>query len=139
MTFKNMICTPEMAFMLILISRLDKASYQVNFKKGMGTILNPKGQVIVTIPHSKGLYKITATKLPKDGSCAAVASGKMTISEAHRKLGHLAYGAINHAISKGYITGIQLETNSKPEFCKACAKAKSARPKGKRNKGPKIW
>ena len=61
------------------------------------------------------------------GSYAAAASGKMSISKAHRKLGHLAYGAIGHAVSKGYITGIELDKNLKPEFCEACVKAKSAR------------
>ena len=29
-------------------------------------------------------------------------------------------------ITKGHITGIQLDPESKPEFCKACAKAKAA-------------
>ena len=51
----------------------------------------------------------------------------MSISEAHRKLGHIAYSAIKHAITKGFITGIELDLDSKPEFCKACTKAKSAR------------
>jgi len=51
----------------------------------------------------------------------------MSISEAHRKLGHISYGAISHAISKGFIIGIELDTKSKPEFCEACTKAKSAR------------
>ena len=92
----------------------------------MCTIFNPKGQVIVTIPLSDGLYRIIG-KHDKDGGVAAVASGKMSISKAHRKLGHLAYGAVTHAISKGYITGIDLNTNSKLEFCDACAKAKAAR------------
>ena len=51
----------------------------------------------------------------------------MTISEAHRKFGHIAHAAIKHAISNGFITGIELDASSKPEFCEACAKAKSAR------------
>ena len=66
MTFKNAIHSPKMAFTLISISRLDKAGYQVNFKKGMCTIMNPKGQIIATIPHSDVLYRIIATKPPKD-------------------------------------------------------------------------
>jgi Reverse transcriptase (RNA-dependent DNA polymerase)/gag-polypeptide of LTR copia-type len=126
MTFKNAIHAPQMAFTLISISRLDKAGYRVNFAKGMCTILNQKGQTIATIPHSDGLYRIIAKPAEK-GGYAAVASGKMSISEAHRKLGHIAYGAVAHAISKGYITGIELDTSSKPEFCDACAKAKAAR------------
>ena len=89
MTFKNAIHSPEMAFTLISISQLDKVGYQVNFKKGMCMIMNPKGQIIATIPHSDGLYRIIATKQPKDKDYAATASEKMTISEAHRKLGHL--------------------------------------------------
>ena len=70
MTFKNVIHAPQMAFTLILISRLDKAGYQVTFKKGMCTILNQKGQTIATIPHSDGLYRVVA-KLIKDGGYAA--------------------------------------------------------------------
>ena len=50
----------------------------------------------------------------------------MLISEAHRKLGHVAHSAIKHAVSSGFITGIDLETDSKPDFCEACTKAKSA-------------
>ena len=50
----------------------------------------------------------------------------MSISEAHRKLGHISYSAIIHAISNGFIAGIELDSNSKPSFCKACTKAKSA-------------
>ena len=126
MTFKNAIHAPQMAFTLISISRLDKAGYQVTFKKGMCTIFNRKGQVIVTILHSDGLYRIIG-KHDKDRGMAAVASGKMLISKAHRMLGHLAYRAVTHTISKGYITGIDLDTNSKLEFCDACAKAKAAR------------
>src|SRR6202789_2679990 len=101
MTFKNAVHAPDMAFTLISISRLDKAGYQVNFNKGMCKILNPKGQVIATIPHADGLYRVTATKSSPSGNCAATASGKMSISEAHRKLGHLAYGAIGHSFSRG--------------------------------------
>ena len=70
---------------------------------------------------------IESLKHDKDRGMAAVASGNMSISEAHRKLGHLAYGAVTHAISKGYIAGMDLDTNSKLEFCDACAKVKAAR------------
>ena len=51
----------------------------------------------------------------------------MNINKAHRKLGHISPVAIKHAISKGHITGIELDNESKPDFCEACIKAKSAR------------
>jgi hypothetical protein len=127
MKFEQAIHTLDMAFTLISISRLDKAGYKVTFEKGMCKIMNSKGHVIATIPHSDGLYRVTATKSSTGRSYAAAASGEMTISKAHRKLGHVSCRAISHAISKGYITGIELEANSKLEFCEVCAKAKAAR------------
>ena len=127
MTFKDAIHSPNMAFTLISISRLNKAGYQVNFNKGMCKIMILKGHVIAMIPHSDGLYRVIATKSSSNGNYTATASGKMSISEAHRKLGHLSYGAISHVVLKGYITGIELDSDSKPEFCKACVKAKAAR------------
>jgi len=58
---------------------------------------------------------------------ANIATGKMSISEAHCKLGHISHTAIRNAISTGQIIGIELDMDSKPEFCEPCAKAKSAR------------
>ena len=55
-----------------------------------------------------------------------VATGKMSISEAHHKLGHISHTTIKHTITSGWIAGIDLDVNSKPEFCKPCAKAKFA-------------
>jgi hypothetical protein len=70
--------------------------------------------MIATIPNSEGLYEIAATKQATEVQAANVVSGKMTISEAHKKLGHILCGAIKHTISKGFITGITLDLNSKP-------------------------
>jgi GAG-pre-integrase domain len=124
--FKDAIHTPEMAFTLISISRLDRAGFLVTFSKEMCTIKNPKSTTIATIPHSDGLYKITASKCLTTSEMANAAAGKMSITEAHRKLGHILISAIKHAVSKGFITGIDLNPDSKFEFCEACAKAKSA-------------
>ena len=51
----------------------------------------------------------------------------MTISEAHRKFGHIAHSAVKYAITNGLVSGVELDPGSKPEFCEACAKAKSIR------------
>jgi hypothetical protein len=123
-TFKNAVHSPDLAFTLISVRRLDIAGYTVTFSKGMCEISNKNGRTIAMIPHSDGLYRISTSK---ETDYANVTSSKISITEAHRKLGHISCGAITHAISKGYITGIDLDTNSKPEFCEACAKAKSAR------------
>ena len=121
--FKDTTHAPEMAFTLISISRLDGARFSVTFSKG---IKNPKGTTIATIPHSNRLYKITAGKCKNPTKMANTASVKMSVTEAHRKLGHISISAIRHAILKGFITGININFNSEFDFCKACTKAKSA-------------
>ena len=124
--FKNTIHVPSMAFTLISISRLDKAGFLVTFSEGMCTIKDPKHKMVATVPHMDGLYKLVSKQLNKTETANA-ASGKMLINEAHRKLGHIAYSAIHHALSNGLVTRINLDMGSKVEFCKTCAKAKSVR------------
>jgi len=58
---------------------------------------------------------------------ANIAIGKMSISKAHCKLGHISHHTIRYMISSITINGIDLDMDLKPEFCKSCAKAKSAR------------
>ena len=79
------------------------------------------------LPCANGLYHVTAPEDPPTVNYASIAMVKLTISEAHWKLSHIAPLAIKYTIAKGHITGIQLDPESKPEFCKACAKAKVAR------------
>ena len=123
--FKNAIHVPKMAFTLISISRLDKAGFSVTFRKGMCTIIDPKSQTIATIPHSKGLYRIVMMKQPKKGETANTVAWKMSMTEAHKKLGHISCSMIKHAIVNGLINGLDVDITSKPDFCKACTKAKS--------------
>ena len=123
--FKNTIHAPEMAFTLISISRLDKAGFSVTFRKGMCTIIDPKGQTIATIPHSEGLYKIVAMKQPKKSETVNTVALKMSMTEAHKELGHISCSAIKHAIANGLIDSLDVDITSKPDFCEACAKAKS--------------
>ena len=94
MLFKNAIHAPEMAFTLISISRLGGAGYSATFCKEMCTIKNPSNQTITTIPHTNGLYRIIAMSSSNKAETANTVSGNMSISKAHRKLGHISYSAI---------------------------------------------
>jgi len=124
---KNAIYAPDMAFTLISIGRLDEAYCAVSFRKGMYTIHNPQGRVVATVPRTNGLCRLALLNSHKHSEHANVAAVKVSISEAHRKLGPIAHGAIKHAIAAGHITVIDLDMDSKPEFREPCAKAKSAR------------
>ena len=117
--FKNAVHTPDMAFTLISISQLNKAGFSVRFNKAMCTVKTPKGKSIATIPCKDGLYKILAVQSKTPNESATVASVKMSISEAHRKLGHIAHSVVKHAITNGLRMGIQLDTETKPEICLA--------------------
>ena len=123
---KEAIHAPDMAFTLISVGWLDDAKCSATFSGGMCTIRNPSGCTMATIPCTNGLYHVTAPEDPPTVNYASIAMVKLTISEAHRKLGHIAPSAIKYTIAKGHITGIQLDPESKPEFCEACAKAKVA-------------
>ena len=56
--FKNAVHTPEMAFTLLSISKLDKSDHKVAFHKQMCIISDSKGCTIAKIPHSQGLYHV---------------------------------------------------------------------------------
>ena len=124
---KEAIHAPDMAFDLISVGRLDDAKCSATFSGGMCTIRNPSGRTMATIPCANGLYRVTAPEDPPTVNYASIVMVKLTISEAHWKLGHITPLAIKYAITKGHITSIQLDSESKPEFCKVCAKAKVAR------------
>ena len=115
-----------MAFTLISVGQLDDAKCSTTFSGGMCTIHNLSSHTMATIPCANGLYLVTAPEDPPTVNYASIAMVKLTISEAHRKLSHITPSAIKYAITKGHITGIQLDPESKPEFCEACAKAKAA-------------
>ena len=115
-----------MAFTLISISWLNNAGSSITFHKGMCIIKNPNGQTMATIPQADGLYRLVDPYRMNRSGHANIEAGKMSISEAHRKLGHISHTAIKHAITSGWITGIDLDIDLEPEFCEPCTKAKSA-------------
>ena len=123
---KEAIYAPDMAFTLISISQLDNTGSSIIFHKGMCIIKNPQGWIIATIPWADGLYCLIDPYKVNQMAHVNVATGKMSISEAYCKLGHISHTTIKHAVTSWWIAGIDLDIDSKPEFCEPCAKAKSA-------------
>ena len=123
---KDTIYAPNMAFTLISVSHLDEANGSTTFSGSMSTIKSAAGCTIATIPQADGLYHVLPEKEPPTINYANVASMRWTISKTHWRLGHIVHSAIKYTINQGHITGIQLDPDSKPEFCESCAKAKSA-------------
>ena len=51
----------------------------------------------------------------------------MSISELHRKMGHINHDDLRKMVKNGMVLGIDLDLDSKPDFCEACIKAKATR------------
>ena len=81
---------------------------------------------MATIPRADGLYCLVNPYKSNPSGHANIAAGKMSISEAHRRLRHISHTMIKHAITSGRITGIDQDMDLKPDFCKLYTKAKSA-------------
>ena len=80
---------------------------------------------MATIPQADGLYGLFDLYKSNPLGHVNIVAGKMSISEAHCRLGHISHTTIKHAITSGQITGINLDMDLKPDFCRLCAKAKS--------------
>ena len=124
-TLKNAYYSPHMAFTLMSVSCVDKAGYSLFIKGGSCIIRSPKSNIIGRIPEVRGLYRVSDSPHSPSTHVANTASKLMSISELHRRMGHVNHDDLRRMVEKGMVTGINLDLNSKPEFCEACIKAKA--------------
>src|SRR6266550_3277062 len=129
-TLRGVYYSPDFTFTLISVGTMVKKGFRVVFEDDICTISTPKPtrRIISDIPVSNnGLYKVSIT--PKGDSSgteiATVASKKVSISEFHRRMGHVNHDDLRHMIKEGTATGIDLDMNSKPEQCVQCIEAKA--------------
>jgi hypothetical protein len=113
--------TPEMALTLISTTRIMDAGFTFNFKSKVYKIMEPllECQLLATIPQIGGLYTIAASVQHQ----AHIA--KVSVSDLHRALGHVAQPAVIDTVWNGLIGRVELFSDTKPEFCNACTKAKA--------------
>src|SRR5882762_10276429 len=131
-TLKDVLYTPKMAFTLISTNRITAAGFTLHFEDRMCKMLSPAParKVIGLIPQVDGLYSLaagTAQQLPTTPGQAHVARAKVSVYELHKILGHVAQETVLQAYKKGLIEGIDLDLDSMPQFCDACAQAKATR------------
>jgi hypothetical protein len=129
MTLKDVLYTPSLHFTLISIGRLDDVGCKMIFGDGTCEITSPgkQGRTIGKIPKEGNLYHLHALYSSQFADAANAVTAKLSISDLHRKMGHISHEMICHMIKSGAVTGVQLDESSKPEFCEACAKAKIKR------------
>src|SRR5215471_4504867 len=137
----NVYYSPQMAYTLISVSQMDEKGHNVHFGNRMCTISTskPNKQTVGRIPLIQGLYRVNVNQ--SEGSTnliANTASTKISISDLHRLMGHVNHHDLCKMVHEGQVTGIELDVNSKPEFCPTCVKAKAPRkpfPKLSEKKG----
>src|ERR1700726_3078161 len=121
------IYSPKLAFTLISIGHLDDSGCTAMFGNGHCTIRHSDGREVACIKKINGLYQLNGTMHKHTPLHANAATQRLTITEAHRTLGHINVGSVRHAIKTGKITRITLDEDSEFEFCDACAQAKPHR------------
>ena len=62
-----------------------------------------------------------------DTPSANSTSQALTISQLHRLMGHINHDDLRTMVKDGIVEGIDLDMDSKPDFCEVCVKAKAAR------------
>jgi GAG-pre-integrase domain len=126
-TLKNVYYSPHLAFTLMSVGTMDRNGYDLRIKEGKCVIRSLKSNVIGQIPLSHGLYCVTTPLSPHTLAITSATVKKMSISELHHKIGHVNHDDLCKMVHDGMVTGIKLDFDSKPEFCKACIKAKAFR------------
>ena len=121
-----------MAFTLVSVACLDKASCSLTIEDGECKIHSPQPYrtVLGSVPRVNNLYRlessvIQAPELPKH--YANVASGPISIDELHRRMGHVNFQTLGEMVRKGAVEGVDLDSSPTPTFCEACVRGKAHR------------
>ncbi|KAF9470185.1 hypothetical protein BDN70DRAFT_767022, partial [Pholiota conissans] len=78
-----------------------------------------------------GLYR-TYTTRPEPAAYAGRVKEILTIDKLHHRLGHVSHAVAREMVMKGMVTGVELDEDSKPSFCKSCERGKATRKEIKR-------
>jgi hypothetical protein len=105
-------------------------------------IYSPSYKLIGQIPEIRGLYRITPLTPSEPAHSVNLATKVLTISQLHRLMGHINHDDLRRMVNDGLVTGVELDSHSKPEFCDVCVRAKVARkpfPKHSTHDGIKAY
>jgi len=126
-TLKNVSYSPRLAFTLISVGILDRGGYSLLIKDQKCIINNPNSKQVAVIPLVRGLYRVSQIPKTMESDSINIASKFVTINELHRKMGHVNHEDLTRMVKQGMVTGVELDPNTKPEFCEDCVKGKATR------------
>jgi Pol polyprotein, beta-barrel domain/Integrase core domain/GAG-pre-integrase domain len=115
--------SPEVGYTLVSIGRLDDAGFAITFADGKCVIREQGGRPVGTVPKAgHGLYCVS-----HEHDTANSAEDVLTLDQFHRQMGHISPETIKRLVTKGFVTGVKLETlpTGEPFFCESCVYAKA--------------
>ena len=83
---------------------MDRNGYDLHIKEGKCVIQSLKSNVIAQIPLVCGLYCVITPSNPHISALADTTTKKMSISELHKKMGHINHDNLHKMHSYWYQT-----------------------------------
>ncbi len=131
-TLKRVYYAPKMAFTLVSVACLDKAGCSLTIEDGECQIRSPRPYrtILGSVPRVNNLYRLDSSAIqgpepPKH--YANVASGPISISELHYRMGHVNFQTLREMVRKGAVEGVELDSSPTPSFCEFCVRGKAHR------------
>ena len=117
--------SPNVAYTLVSIGRLDKEGFTALFGHGRCVLRGPDGEKIGEVQRTGR----KAYKVEHEEEMASAAEETLTLEQLHRRMGHASIQVIRDLIKNGMVTGIRLEYSptGTPFFCEACIYGKATR------------
>ncbi|KAF8223629.1 hypothetical protein L208DRAFT_1315830 [Tricholoma matsutake] len=98
---------------------------------GSCVICSQKSNIIGCIPFVWGIYHVSGLLNPSPTLSAYAASKIMSINELHHKMcfslnkmGHINHNVLLKMVEERMVTWIEVNLDSKPEYCEICIRAK---------------
>ena len=117
--------SPEVAYTLVSIGRLDEDGFSVTFGGGKCTIRDANKEVVGVVPKiAMRIYKVE-----HEEGVANEAEERLTLGCFHRRMGHVSPDVAHKLVRDQLVTGVRLEYTpyGRPFFCASCVYAKATR------------
>ena len=124
-TLTNVYYSPHLAFTLVSCTQMTRLGFKVLLDGSECKVYSPTHRIIGIIPEIRGLYRISGSKNPPSTPTANVATNQISITEFHRRMGHINHDDLKKMVKEGLVKGVNLDLDSTADFCKTCIEAKS--------------
>ena len=117
--------SPNVAYTLVSIGRLDDEGFTAKFGQGKCVLLGPDEEKVGEVMRTAR----RAYKVEREEGTVSAAEETLTLENLHRRMGHALIQVIRDLVTKGMVTGVRLEytPTGTPFFCESCVYGKATR------------